>query len=230
MTETVCYTAPASTPSEMRTVYSLRREAFHEGAPTSGEGLKDDYDDRPNCRSFLLRTGAGEPIGTVRVCHFSCEFGWLPIPAFDLYEEELRGLGENRTLLQSTFFAVSSAHRGAALGPKLLLIREVLRAATDSGCDFVVTIVRSRGSQVRFYGRMGFRPLGPTRVHPLAGREAVLVGVPTGQFLDAVRGSRTLSPIGDFAARRSAAHAESGDGVRVHADPVEMPSDRPPAP
>src|SRR4051794_2446533 len=145
-----CYTALASSPSEMRTVYALRREAFHEGAPTSGEGLRDEYDDRPNCRSYLLRTGAGEPIGTVRVCLFAGESGWLPIPAFDLYGDELRDLGENRTLVQSTFFAVSSDHRGAALGPKLLLIREVLRAAIDSRSDLVVTIVRSRGSQVRF--------------------------------------------------------------------------------
>jgi hypothetical protein len=201
MTETACYTTLASTPSEMRTVFALRREAFQEGAPTSGEGLKDEYDDRPNCRSYLLRTTSGEPIGTVRVCHYSRESGWLPIPAFELYQEELRGLGEDRTLVQSTFFAVSSAHRGAALGPKLLLIREVLRVATGSGSDFVVTIVRSRGSQVRFYGRMGFRPLGPARVHPLAGREAVLIGVPTGQFLDAVRGSRTLRSVGDFDSR-----------------------------
>src|SRR4051812_12109285 len=127
MTETAYYTTPASTPSEMQAVFALRREAFHEGAPTSGEGLRDEYDNRPNCRSYLLRTATGEPIGTVRVCHFSGETGWLPIPAFGLYEEELRGLGEDRTLVQSTFFAVSSAHRGAALGPKLLLIREVLR-------------------------------------------------------------------------------------------------------
>jgi hypothetical protein len=133
--------------------------------------------------------------------------------------------------VQSTFFAVSSAHRGAALGPKLLLIREVLRAALDSRSDLVVTIVRSRGSQVRFYGRMGFRPLGPTKVHPLPGREAVLIGVPTEQFLDAVRGSRTLWPIGGFDARRSAmSQLEPENRGRIDADPVEILSDRPPGP
>ena len=230
MPETACYTAPAMTPSEMRTVHAVRREAFHEGTPTSRQALDDGYDDLPNCRSYLLFTTAGEPIGTVRVCHYSREFGWLPIPAFDLYGEELAGFGERRTLVQSTFFAVSSSHRGAALGPKLLLIREVLRAATDSGSDLVVTIVRSRGSQVRFYGRMGFRPMGPSRVHPLAGHEAVLLGVPTVQFLDAVRKSRFLSPVGDFAARRSAPQPETEEGVRLHDDPGEIPPVGPPAP
>src|SRR3954451_17346769 len=137
--------------AEMPTVRGIRNRAF------SGDGhdAEDDgYDVRPNCRSYVLCEGTGEPIGTLRVSVYSAAFGWLPIPAFDLFADELKAMAPGLVIVQSSLFAISADERGLDLVPKLLLIREVLRAAFEFRADLVVTIVKNQGSQIRFYHRM----------------------------------------------------------------------------
>jgi hypothetical protein len=189
---------PVTLPSEKRSVYELRSEAFLEGSPDTAARLQDEYDGQPNCRTFLLVTEAGHPVGTVRVCVFASEFDWLPIPAFDFYEDELIAARKGLVFVQSTLFALARKHRAVVLTPKLLLMREVVRSAVTFRADEIITIVRNQGSQLRFYGRMGFIPIGPAKTHPLWNRETTLIGVSPRDLLRSVRRNPALELVGDL--------------------------------
>jgi hypothetical protein len=188
----------ARTEAQREMVFALRREAFGKDADFSA--LNDEYDDALNCQSFLLcHADHSSPIGSVRSCIYSSTFDWLPVPAFDLYGEEIRdAFGAGTSLEQSSHFCVSSANRGADILPKLLLMREIVKTAVESEAAMIVTIVRHRQSQLSFYKRMGFQQFGPVKTHPLGNCEATLIGVATTVLLNAVRKRRLLRPIGEF--------------------------------
>lgn len=193
------YTRPAVSAEDRAMVMALRCEAFAtEGA--SMQALKDRYEEAPHSQPHLLfYRGADAPIGSIRTCLYSDKFDWRPVPAFDLYRQEIEdAYGAEVSLLQSTHFCVSAGHRAMALLPKLVLLRELLRTAICSDAAHVITIVKNQPSQLRFYRRMGFEPRGPARIHPLPNREGVLIAVATDTFRRTVRASRTLHPIGDF--------------------------------
>ena len=195
MKELEGYTVNVAPPPAMVAVRAIRHRAFSRDGQDAPD---DEHDARPNSRSYLLRSCAGEPVGTIRISVHSAAFDWLPIPAFDIFGDEFAAIGSGLAVVQSSLFAVSAEWRGMALLPKLLLIREVLRNAFEFRADLVATVVRNQGSQMHFYRRMGFRSIGPAKIHPLANRETALIGVSPDVFLSSVRGSRTLALIGDF--------------------------------
>jgi hypothetical protein len=197
--------AAATSPTQWEAVSALRRECF--GADF-GAAVRDAYDDLPGSVTFLLHAPDGDPIGTIRCCTSASETGCRSLPASELYPQEIGALG-GFVVAQSTHFAVTGRHREAGLLPKLLLIREVFRTAAY-WADYLVTVVRNRPTCLRFYGRMGFTPMGPPRLHTWAGAEGVLLGLRPREALVQVRASGTLWPIGAF---DEDAAGESADGT-----------------
>jgi hypothetical protein len=192
------FTTVATSPSQRRMVHRLREEAFAraDAQPT----VTDAYDDAPNCRSFILRSaGRGRAIGSIRACVYSGSFAWRPIPAFDLYGEEIESRADLRSgMVQATHFCIAPTSRGSPLLPKLLLFREILKTAVRERSGHVICIIKNQSAHLRFHGRMGFTQIGPEKIHPLADQKAVLIGVPTSTFLATVRADKVFQAIGDF--------------------------------
>jgi hypothetical protein len=160
-------------------VVRLRAEGFAADPGRPAAAVSDRFDGRENCRSYLL-TRDGEPggLGTIRPCIYRPERPELSVPVFDLYPEAVAAsLGRDAAFVQSTYFAVTPALRGGGLVPKLLLFREVYRAAVRTSSRFVITIVRSKETYINFYGKLGFSVLAEGRVHPAFGVPTALIGV-----------------------------------------------------
>lgn len=187
-----------STPAEWAVVYAIRGECFASDETALREGaVRDGYDQILGSRTFLLLDVNRLAIGTIRCCVRSSDYAWQRIPASEQYADVIEGLG-TVSIAQSTHFAVSPGHQGRDLLPKLLLIREILRTAIECGVERIVSIIKSRPTCIRFYSRMGFAPIGPVRRHSWANADGVLVGVEPRDFLDSVRASKTMWPIGAF--------------------------------
>jgi hypothetical protein len=194
------YTVAASSPLEQRMVFATRHEAYLESYPDfSGPGSRDSYDDQPNCLSYVVYTREGAPVGSIRPCIHSSAFGFLPVPAFDLFQDEVeRFIGSHNSIVQSTHFVMLPQARGAELLPKLLLFREVMRTAAEHGADYIMTIVKNSPALLRFYGRMGLSPIGAPKMHPVAKREGALIAARAEDMVSLLRVSSMFHPMVDY--------------------------------
>jgi hypothetical protein len=201
-------TTVATSLSDWQIVRRLREDSFARGDEESV--FSDACDGASNCWSFILWPQAGErAIGSIRACVYAESFDWLPIPALDLYGEELAGRPEFRSgMVQATHFCIAPTSRDVALLPKLLLFRAILQTAVRERCGHVVAIVKNQPAHLKFHTRMGLTRIGPAKFHPMARREAVLMSVTTDRFLSAVRADKVFRPIGEFD-EQAVAHEQS---------------------
>jgi len=189
-----------SKPDELAEIYRLRFESLTESDADPGPGpvVTDEWDDSPHCPVFGLYNGGDRIVGSIRPCTYSSNYQWRTIPALDLYAEEILNLGDRQTIVQSTHFVISPAHRGLSINTKLPLYGIVLRTARANSADFVVTIIRNTDSQLAFYARMGFKPIGPGKIHPVSQREGVLVAVALDDLIRTVESSKIFRPMLEY--------------------------------
>jgi hypothetical protein len=179
-------TIRARTPAELETVYKLRQVAFanSDAEVLPGELLKDDFDGKANSISHLLLLDE-VPIGTIRASIHSDAFEWQRIAAHDAYEAELLdAVGPGIAVAQSSHFAVLPQHRTRSWMPKVRLYKALVTTVAEHGVNSIVTIVRHRPTQIRFYSKLGFRPIASPRIHPAVNRMSVLLLTSRQEFSD----------------------------------------------
>lgn len=182
----------AASDAQRRLVRRVREEAF--SRHDARLPCWDAYDEAPNCWSFLLHSpGDSRAIGSVRACIYTQSYEWLPIPAFELYGEEIRSSVDlDSGMVQATHFCMRPTDRVAALRPKLSLIGEVLKTALGQKAGHVISVISDQPARLRFYARLGFSPIASARRHPILGRSVVLIGAPTDRFLASVQSERVF--------------------------------------
>lgn len=156
-------------------VESIRRTAFGLSGSDSQDGIRDRFDEQPNCHTFLLMREHAA-IGTVRFCIYSGAFAWLAIPAMEVYPALRDKLSNGSALVQSSHFALKPSERSFDIGPALHVIRELFRVSLVESASLSITIVANTRSRLRFFGRFGFQALGPAIMHPWANQEGILIG------------------------------------------------------
>jgi hypothetical protein len=97
-------------------------------------------------------------------------------PVFEIYGDEARTVfGSDADFVQSTHFVLAPTVGRLEILPKLLLFREVFRAAVVQRARYVITVIRDKASYVSFYRRLGFEVIASGRVHPTFAVPTVLL-------------------------------------------------------
>jgi hypothetical protein len=181
----MCYRVEvANSPAALTAVYRLRQSAFQESDVDliSQDILSDVYDTYPNSKSHLLFQG-DHPIGTIRTSLYSAQYGWQPLPAMELFESDIKQtFSERAPIAQSSFFAIVKDARGRNPLPKLYLYRGLLQTISTNHIDDILTIIRHRPTQQRFYEKIGFTPVSAPKVHPQVNRWGILMHIRTADF------------------------------------------------
>jgi hypothetical protein len=133
-------------------------------APREDGLFTDDYDERPNCTSYLLLE-RDAPVASIRACVYAAEFEHRPTPGFEVYRDSIEAeLGLDRTIVESNRFVFDPECRRHSLVSKLHLFRNIARAALRHDADFIITAVR--GKHEDFYAKLGFEPISDERTYP----------------------------------------------------------------
>ena len=186
----------ADTPKLLAVARDLRRRAYSGEVDDVPDATADAYDELPATRTFLAREN-GSFVGTIRFCVHSCESGWLPLSAFEMFPEELAPFRERRTLVQSSHYAFAPDARGADLSSRLRLLRAFLATCLEVRAALGISVISDRPSNVGFYSRLAFRTLSEPRMHPWARRSCVLIGVEPEAMLAAARSNRRLHAVAE---------------------------------
>jgi hypothetical protein len=156
------------------------------------------YDGRENCRSYVIfRVGESRGLGTIRPCVYEPTRPDLTVPVLELYPDDVRVvLGAATPFVQSTHFAFSNDYRADGLRPKLLLFREVFRAAVDHRASHILTVIRDKLSYLGFYRKLGFDLIASGKLHPLFDVPTALLAaeIKAERFRSVIKNSR-FSPI-----------------------------------
>jgi hypothetical protein len=144
MTEYECVESAAG--DLLKEVFRLRSECYSADLGREIGPCADRYDGRENCRSYVIfRVGESRGLGTIRPCVYEPTRPDLTVPVLELYPDDVRVvLGAATPFVQSTHFVFSNDYRADGLRPKLLLFREVFRAAVDHRASHILTVIRDK--------------------------------------------------------------------------------------
>jgi acyl-CoA synthetase (AMP-forming)/AMP-acid ligase II/acyl carrier protein len=164
-------------PSERADAFRLRYAAYAGKGyipPTSDEEFSDEYDDQPNCSTFLIQR-AESLIGSIRTCVYLGTDGWNLIPALDTFRDDI---GEFTVQcpppwVEANRFVLSPGETAVEI--KWALFGAVAEVADKHQCRQILAAVRPE--HVRFYESLGFRTVSQERKYHKVAFTAVLLAL-----------------------------------------------------
>ncbi|WP_372720624.1 hypothetical protein [Novipirellula sp.] len=173
----------AITKCQRQHVYDIRRTAFSQAgvelASTSGD---DKYDADDNSTSYLLYQ-EDRPVGTLRASIYASELQWRRVPAMDFFMPAItQSFHNDDPMVQSSQFAILPPGRSKTWLPNASLFQILVDTASRYEAHWIISIIRDRPSQLKFYGRLGFRPISSPQWFPPVNRMCVLMCAPIDTF------------------------------------------------
>ncbi|MEO5371733.1 MAG: GNAT family N-acetyltransferase [Magnetococcus sp. DMHC-1] len=146
-------------------IYKLRYISFfsdHLINKSEGQLFFDQFDEAKNSLSYLLIDNNKESIGTIRVMLRCSEK--LSLTALDNFFYEIKKLGENSVIIESSRFCLAPEWQGS-LEAKIRLFRMVLANAFFFNADYIITSVRKK--HATFYKKiMKFEQISEEKEFP----------------------------------------------------------------
>src|SRR6187402_1648039 len=102
--------SPCETSSDLSVAAKLRYKAYlNVGAIEENESKEftDKYDAQSNTKTCLIYEGK-EAVAALRACVYSPSYNFLPIPALEVYKEEIeKEIGLDKTIIESNRFVIT---------------------------------------------------------------------------------------------------------------------------
>lgn len=175
--------SPCETPFDLSTASKLRYKAYrHAEAIEENESKEftDKYDLQSNTKTCLIYE-KDEAVAAVRACIYGREHNYLPIPAFEVYKEEIaQAIGLDKTIIESNRFVVTPEKKDSKSLFKLPY-RFIILNSLKFDSDFVIGAVRSK--HIPLYRRfLDMEPISGLKKYPGINVEMVLMAVDCRKF------------------------------------------------
>ncbi|MES2574083.1 MAG: hypothetical protein V4572_04020 [Bacteroidota bacterium] len=175
--------SPCETTTDLSIATKLRYKAYRHVNAIEENELKefsDKYDLQNNTKTCLIYEG-NEAVAAVRACIYSKEYDYLPIPAFEVYKEEIaKEIGLDKTIIESNRYVVIPEKKDSKSlfkHPYKFIILNSLKF--DS--DFVIAAVREK--HIPLYRRfLDMEPISGLKKYPGINVEMILMAVDCRKF------------------------------------------------
>eukprot|EP01024_Parvocaulis_polyphysoides_P048782 TRINITY_DN46708_c0_g1_i5.p3 TRINITY_DN46708_c0_g1~~TRINITY_DN46708_c0_g1_i5.p3 ORF type:complete len:256 (-),score=7.10 TRINITY_DN46708_c0_g1_i5:633-1400(-) len=161
-------------------VFSMRYRSYSEAGhidPCVSGKFMDEYDGRPNSKSYLLygqKKKKKKPVGSIRVCMFDPKESH-GVPAMEMYRDEIKKeIGyENRFVEVNRFVIDPRFQRLGGMQARFRIFELGVDKALEAGASCILVAVRPE--HVRFYKMLFGRPISESKPYHNVKFNTVLV-------------------------------------------------------
>ena len=148
-------------------IYALRYEAYldNDSIDANSERLFfDEYDYTNNCVSFV-EYREGLAAGSIRACVYNPDLPHMPIPAMDVYSEELsHSIGMNKIFIEANKLVIKPQFQNLNRSIVISLFKQVFDYALELNAEYL--LAAPRPEQVKLYKYMLFKPIAGIKAYP----------------------------------------------------------------
>lgn len=167
---------PCETSQKMSDAVKLRYLAYKNvGAidENAAAEFKDKYDLQLNTKTCIVYEG-NTPVASSRACIYSEAHHFLPIPAFEVYRQEIeKEIGLDKMIIESNRFVIHPEKVDSKYLFKLPF-RFIILNVIKFSSDYIITAVRAK--HVPVYRRfLGLEPISASRQYPGINVEMILM-------------------------------------------------------
>jgi hypothetical protein len=178
---------PCTTKEDLSEVTQLRYTAYRNVnaiAENSEEKFQDAYDSAANAKSCLVYED-DKLVASLRACVYSAELNYLPIPAFEVYKNDIeKAIGLDKTIVESNRFVISPDKMDSKLLFKIPFRFIILNLKKFDG-DYIITAVREK--HIPLYKRfLCMEPISGLQKYPGIDVEMVLMAGDCRKYLQNV--------------------------------------------
>lgn len=175
--------SPCETSFDLSAAAKLRYKAYrHANAIEENEleEFTDKYDLQSNTKTCLIYE-ENEPVAAIRACIYGKEHNYLPIPAFEVYKEEIaKEIGLDKTIVESNRYVITPEKKDSKTLFKIPYRFIILNSLKFDG-DFVITAVREK--HIPLYRRfLNMEPISGLKKYPGINVEMVLMALDCKKF------------------------------------------------
>ncbi|WP_118974959.1 N-acyl amino acid synthase FeeM domain-containing protein [Taibaiella koreensis] len=185
--------ACCETEQQLSEAVRLRYLAYHNAGAIEENAMaefRDKYDLLPNAATSIVYE-EGAPVASVRACIYSKAHDFLPLPAFEVYRQEIeQAIDLDKTIVESNRFVI---HPGKVDSKYLFKIpfRFIILNVLKFRSDYILTAVRPK--HVPLYRRfLGLEPISAPKQYPGIHVEMIMMAGACNELLPVVMDKEEL--------------------------------------